>query len=297
MKLLVTGASSFLGAHFSRVAARQHTIYALYFSTPLRLNGVTPMRADLRTIRDRRRVQELRFDAVVHIACKIRATPRPGEDETPGQAAQRENRAMMDAVLSFNRPILYASSTVVHWEQDSPYASSRREDEKRLKESGLPWSIMRPSAPYARHLANHRPAHRESFHTLVDIVRRSPLVPVIGDGTYRRQPIHIDDFSAAALALLRRGLPNRAFDAGGGEALSFNDIIKRIAAAQGRRRVLPVHLPKAIYVQLAKLSPDFDPDLIAAIDEDEIADPAALSEATGVRPRPFSEGVHDLVAP
>jgi NADH dehydrogenase len=293
MRLLVTGASSFLGAHFCRLAARQHEIAAVHFATPLRINGVTPLRADLRSSRDLRRLDDLDADAVVHIACKIKATPREGE--TAGEAAFRENQAMMGTVLALGRPVLYASSTVVHWEQDTPYGRSRREDERRLRDSGLPWAVLRPSAPYARALVNHRPGHRESFHTLAALVRRAPAVPIIGDGRYRRQPLHIDDFTQAALALLQRGLPRRAFDAGGLEALTFNDIVDTIGSAIGRRRVMKLHLPKALFVQLARIAPDFEPDLISAVDEDEVADPAALMEATGLRFRSFPEGVRDLV--
>ena len=291
MKLLVTGASSFVGAHFCRAAARQHTIHALYYSTPIQLNGVTPHRIDLRTKRDVARAAALDFDAVVHIACRIRGWPKDGE--TSGEAALRENRAMMDAVLSFGKPIVYASSTVVHWQQDTPYARSRKEDEQRLRDSGLPWATLRPSAPYAHALTHHQPGHRESFHTLVSLVRSSPVVPVIGNGKYRRQPIHIDDFSACILALLDNGLPNQAFDAGGAEALTFDEIIDTIAR-HANRKVRKLHLPKALYVQVAKLSPDFDPDLISAIDEDELADPSALIAATGVHPRGFTEGVRSL---
>lgn len=293
MRLLVTGASSFLGAHFCRLAARQHDITAVHFATPLQINGVSQMRADLRSSRDRRRLSELDLDAVVHIACKIKATPREGESR--GEAACRENRAMMDTVLELGCPVLYASSTVVHWEQDTPYGRSRRDDEQRLRDSGLPWAALRPSAPYARALINHRPGHRESFHTLAALVRRAPAVPIIGNGRYRRQPIHIDDFTQAALTLLQRGLPRKAFDAGGQEPLTFNDIVDTIGAAIGRRRVPKLHLPKALFVQLARIAPDFEPDLISAVDEDEVADPSALMEATGLRFRAFSEGVHDLL--
>jgi nucleoside-diphosphate-sugar epimerase len=285
MKLLVTGASSFVGAHFCRAAARRHGI-------PVALNGVSPHRIDLRSRRDVKRAAALDFDAVVHIACRIRGWPR--EDESTGEAAWRENRAMMDAVLSFGRPVVYASSTVVHWQQDTPYARSRREDEQRLLDSGLPWAVVRPSAPYAPALAHHRPGHRESFHTLVSLVRSAPVVPVIGSGEYRRQPIHIDDLTAAILALLENGLPDQAFDAGGAEALTFNEIIDAIAA-RANRRVRRLHLPKALYVQAARLSRDFDPDLISAIDEDELADPSALIAATGVHPRDFREGVKTLL--
>lgn len=294
MRLLVTGGSSFVGAHFCRLAAREHHVFAVHHSTPLQLNGVTPVRADLRRARDRGRLDALGADAIVHIACKIKASVAKGED--PALAALQTNTRMMDMVLSLARPVVYASSTVVHWQQETPYAASRRQDEARLADSGLPFAIVRPSAPYGPRMANHRPAHKESFHTLVDLVRKSPVVPVIGDGQYRRQPIHVDDLSAAILGLLARpeGLPGQAYDAGGAQALSFDQIIDTIAAAL-HRPVRKLHLPKALFVKLARFSADFDPHLIDAIDEDELADPAALALASGVDPRPFSQGVRDLL--
>jgi len=295
MRLLVTGASSFVGAHFCRVAARTHSVFALYHRTPVRLNGVTPLRADLRRPRDRTRLAAVDADVVVHIACKIKAVGTRGQD--PSEAARQCNSQMMDTVLSLGLPVVYASSTVAGWTQDSPYGLSRRDDEARLASSGLPWATVRPSAPYGPRLLNHVPRHRESFQTLAALVRHSPVVPVISDGSYRRQPIHVDDLSAAMLGLLQLpgGLPGQAFDAGGSDPLTFDQIIDQLGLAL-HRVPRKLHLPKALFVRLASLSADFDPSLIAAVDQDELADPAALTKASGVQPRPFHEGVRDLVA-
>ncbi len=292
MRLLVTGGSSFVGAHFCLRAARQHDVTAIHHTTPLHLNGVTSLKADLRRGRVLARIAALQVDAVVHIACKIKGFARQGEER--GEAARRDNAGMMDTVLSLGRPVIYASSTVVHWGQDSPYARSRREDEQRLAESGLPYAIVRPSAPYGRRLASHQPRHKESFHTLAELVGKIRLIPVIGDGQYRRQPVHVDDLSDAMLGLLQADLDGRAYEAGGAAPLSFDEIVETIAAAQGRQ-VRTVHLPKAMFVQLARLSRDFDPSLIQAVDEDEVADPTELGEVTGVRFRSFSEGVRCLI--
>ena len=293
MKLLVTGGSSFVGAHFCKAAARTHDVIAVYNTNQLRMNGVTPLHSDLRRPRDLPRLREVEADAVVHIACKIKARGL-AKDLDPAEVAADTNRRMMDVVLELGRPVVYASSTVVHWNQDTPYARARRDDERRLRESGLPYVILRPSAPYGPRLADHRPRHKESFHTLVDLVRRAPVVPVIGDGQYRRQPLHVADLSAAILAFLEQGLPDAAYDIGGAEPLTFDEVIDTIGGAL-RKEVRKLHLPKSIFVQLARLSPDFDPSLIAAMDEDEVADPSALTAACGVAPRPFAEGVRDLV--
>jgi NADH dehydrogenase len=283
MRLLVTGGSSFVGAHFCVRAARDHDVLALHHTTPLMLNKITPIKADLRTERGRRRVGALQFDAVVHLATKVK-----------GRDAVDVNRTMMDAVLSWGRPTVYASSTVVHWSRTTPYGESRKEDEHRLAESGLPWAVVRPSAPYGRALVNHHPRHKESFHTLAEWVRTSPFVPVIGDGQYRRQPIHVDDFSDAILRLLAGPLPHRAFDAGGLHALRFNEIIDVLAAAMNTR-VRKVHLPQSMFVQIARFHQEFDADLIRAVDEDEVADSSELMKETGIRCRPFSEGVRCLI--
>lgn len=292
VRLVVTGGSSFLGAHFCKAAARAHEVHALFHSCPLELNHVTAHRVDLRRPRDARRVRELAPDAIIHLACRIRAPARHGLNAS--ESAARINRQMMDAVLSFGAPVVYASSTVVHWSTPTPYGDSRREDEQRLTESGLPFAILRPSAPYGPMLAHHRPRHTESFHTLARLVRHAPMVPVIGSGHQRRQPIHVADFADAVLRLLARDLPGRAFEAGGGSAHSLRELIALMGAAEGRRpRVLP--LPKALFVRAASVLPDFDPALMAAADEDELADPTELIDATGWQPRTFEAGVAELM--
>ena len=292
MRILVTGGSSFVGATFCLYAGRHHEVYALHHSTPLNLNGVSPIRVDLRRPRDTKKLQALDADVVVHIASKIR-TANAG-DENPAEGARRVNGQMLDSILALEKPIVYASSTVVHWEHESPYGQSRRDDEARIQQSGLPYAIIRPSAPYGPRLSTHAPKHRESFHTLVSLVRNSPVVPIIGNGKYRRQPLHLGDFSSWILALLEKPLPNRAYEAGGADALSMNDIVDTIARACNRSP-RKLHLPKPLFVQFAKFSPDFDPSLIAAADEDELADPTDLIETTGHEPRTFARGVADLL--
>lgn len=291
MRILVTGGSSFVGAHFCLRAVQRHEVIALHHRTPLRLNGVIPLRCDLRRERDRARIAEAKPDVVVHLASKIRTVQ--GE-ETPGAISAALNRHMMEAVLAAGCPVVYGSSTVVHWSQETPYKQSRVADEAQLRASGRPYAIVRPCAPYGAELSTHRPGHRESFQTLVSVIRASPVVPVIGDGAYRRQPIHVDDLSDAILALIERGLSGQELDAGGGEAHSFDALIDLLAAALGRS-VTKLHIPKLVAVKLSPLFRNLEPSLLGAVDTDELADPGPLTAATGVVPRGFRDGLHDLI--
>ncbi|MCB9795806.1 MAG: NAD(P)-dependent oxidoreductase [Alphaproteobacteria bacterium] len=290
MRLLVTGASSFVGAWFCRQAATEHEVLGVAHAAPLSLPGVQTVRLDLTAPGAAAEARALAPDAVVHLAAKVMGS---GSAAHPGPALAL-NRRMMDLVLGLGVPVVYGSSTCVHWPVDSGYALGRREDEARLAHSGLPWVALRPCAPYGPPLPQHQPRHTESFHVLARLATRAPVVPVIGRGRALRQPVHVEDFNAAALALLRDGLPSRALDAGGAEALSFVEIIRQLGHAVGRRpRILRV--PRRLMVAAARLNPDMEPALVAAADTDDLADPTELTALTGVRMRGFTEGLGCLL--
>lgn len=284
MRLLVTGGSSFVGAHFCRRAATRHDVLALHHQTPLALSGVTAVRCDLRHPAAVERLQALKADAVVHLACKAIGTP---------ELLTSVNRRLMDVVLGLELPVVYASSTVVHWEQDTTYGRCRKEDEARLAASGVAWATVRPAAPYGPRLREHVTGHTESFHTLASFVRSSPFVPIMGDGQVLRQPLHVHDFADAMLALLEGGLPNAAYDAAGSEVLTMDQVIDTLAQALGTRP-RKLHLPGALFQKLAGLVGDLDEELLAAFGTDDAVDHRPLERASGVRLRPFSEGARDL---
>ncbi len=289
MRLLVTGASSFVGAHVCLLARDQgHQVYGVHWNTAMTLPGIRGARIDLSQDSAAQQLAAVpQPDAVLHLACKVMGTG----DGSKRTAAMDLDRKMMDRVLEMGLPTLYASSTCVHWDGDSGYAKQRREDEARLAASGLPHAILRPSAPFGGRLIGHTPGHPESFHTLADLVKKSPVIPMIGRGTALRQPIHVDDFGGAMLALLDQAeLPNTAFDAGGAQALPFKDIVRRIGHHLNTHR-LRVPLPLRLLTLVARLRPDMDADLLSTADQDDLADPKALEEATGLTMRGFDAAV------
>jgi len=265
MRLFVTGASSFVGAHFCTLASRSGlVVHGLHRRTPLALKGVVSVRGEVAEVRP-----SPGSEVVVHLATKVMA-----------RDAREQNRRMLDAALSWGLPVIYASSTVVHWPRQNEYARSRVEDEARVRASGLPYLIVRPCAPYGARHAEHTPAHKESFHTLARLCRAAPVVPVLGDGNYRRQPVHVDDFNGAILALLQRGVWGASFDAGGPEPLAFRDIVR----ALGGRRVLP--LPRPLLKVIGPIA-GLSADVVSTFDTDDVVDPAPLAAASGRTPRPF----------
>ena len=290
-KILVTGASSFLGAHLITELRARFQIVALNHHTPLSVRGVKVMKIDLTREDHRKRLQRIDADAVIHLAAVIK-----GKGSNPSEDALRINTEMMSAVLSLGIPVLYASSTVVHWDSDLPYVRSRLADEAALAACPLPYVVLRPSAPYGPRLIGHSPGHQESFHTLIRWIRRG-IVPMIGDGSYRRQPIHVADFANAVALLLERDpatWSGQIFDIGGPRPLQFREIIERIAQIE-QQKARFLRLPKGLMMKVATFLPDFDAGLLGAVDNDEVADPSKLIEETGLQLRTFDQGIRGVL--
>jgi nucleoside-diphosphate-sugar epimerase len=291
MRVLVTGASSFLGAHLVRWLAENRPgwdVVAVVNRTGLSLQGVRPtvVRSDLTDPAAAAALAEHRPDAVVHQACKV--------------ADPDVNRAMLATVLDLSRMtgarLVHCSTTQVSWQRKNAYARGRAEEEATVASSGVNHVILRPCAPYGPKLPDHTPAHRESFHLLADLVKTWPAVPMIG-GAQLRQPVHVRDWSDVIARFLdRERLPDAAFDVGGPMAMPFEAIVDRLSLQLGRR-VRPIKVP----VRLAKVGalfvPGFTPDLMDTFTCDDAVDlgplVAELGKTDWIR---FEDGARDLVS-
>lgn len=112
----------------------------------------------------------------------------------------------------------------------------------------------------------------DAVDRLAGFMQRLSWVPACGRGL--RQPVHADDLAEIMLAALRTEATG-IFHLGGGETLSYPDMLRRIAAARGRaiRLVrLPAMVP-ALAVRVAHL----------------------LGRARAIRPAGFRRQAMDLV--
>ena len=76
------------------------------------------------------------------------------------------------------------------------------------------------------------------------LLRRMPVFGVFGDGTYRLQPIYVDDL--AELAIEQGELrENTIINAIGPETFTYRGLVEQIASILGKKRVI-VSVPAAI---------------------------------------------------
>ncbi len=125
--------------------------------------------------------------------------------------------------------------------EDDPklhYASSKAKAEAIVAESGLDYTILKPSLLFGE---------RDGFFNIVaGLVRMAPIVPVPGDGRSRFQPIAATDVARCfALVVARPDTIGRTYEIGGPRYWTYREITAEVARAMGKRRII-IPMPVAL---------------------------------------------------
>ena len=141
------------------------------------------------------------------------------------------------------RRIVHVSIANPSVESSLPYYRGKALVERALAETGLPYSIVRPTWVFGGErdvLANN----------IAWILRRMPLFAVPGRGAYRVQPVHVDDLARICVDSARDD-GDRVRDAAGPETLTFAELVHRVGAAVGARGPV-VHVPPFVMTAAAR---------------------------------------------
>jgi NADH dehydrogenase len=135
-----------------------------------------------------------------------------------------------------------------------------------------------------------------SMNKFVGFVRHLPIVPVIGSGKERMQPVFVEDAGqVAAAAVDEPEAANRTFELGSSPPITMDEILRTIMRVLGKPRPL-VHQPAWLVKIPASLlqylpNPPLSPGAIDFIVMDEPVDPTDAERVFGVRFRGLEEGL------
>ena len=118
---------------------------------------------------------------------------------------------------------------------DFPYHQAKWRAEQAVKASGLDWTIFRPSVIYGP---------GDGFiSVLAGVIRSFPMIPVVGDGKSRFQPIQVGDVAdAIAHAIDDPSTAGKTLDLVGPEIFTYEELLDAIAAGIGKQKH-KIHLP------------------------------------------------------
>jgi uncharacterized protein YbjT (DUF2867 family) len=122
----------------------------------------------------------------------------------------------------------------------SPAISDRTkaEGEQAVREAFPQATIVRPSLVFGK--------DDHFFTRFAAMIRSSPILPLIGGGTTKFQPVFVGDITAGLLELLKRSdTTAKTYEFGGPLVYSFKGLMELLLAALQQRRVL-IPIPFAL---------------------------------------------------
>jgi uncharacterized protein YbjT (DUF2867 family) len=247
MKILVTGGTGHLGravvglleqdGHDVRVLARR----------PGEDPGVEWIRGDLATGEGIAAAVD-GVDTIIHAATNSPAARRGGFRpadfvRSPTDVDIDGTKALLAAAERAGVEHFVHVSIVglEHMAPLSPYSRVKLAAEDLVRESAVPWSIVRAS----------------QFYWLLDgmLARMTRRSPAMLPGRVRMQPVDEDDFARFLVGCATDGGRGERADFSGPEALSMPELAGRYLEARGlRRRIWPAPLPRRMQAALTAAS-------------------------------------------
>lgn len=296
MEILVTGGTGVVGTSaVSALLKHGHTVrlFSRHAERDARAwsDGVTPFTGDVSDAATLAGAAD-GCEAIVHLVGIVEETPPDATFERVN--VQGTSNVVREAERAGTRKFLYVSSLGCERGQ-SPYHRSKLAGEKIVREFDGDWIILRPGAVYG--------PGDEHFSVLLNMVRTLPVIPVIGDGTQRIQPVWHEDFAeVVALAVERDDVNGGVYDIAGPEVTTQRDLVDQMRRLTNRDSVavpVPEFLAQA-GIKVAELSGvdvGLSESQLQMLVEGNALPPGAnnaLTRMFGVNPKSLDEGLRLL---
>lgn len=287
--ILVTGGTGFVGRRVVEELRRQgYPVRVLSRSEPGRGFAEEWSRGDVTDAEAVRRAAA-GCRAVAHlVAIRREWKDRTFEAVTAGGTRNVVRAAREAGVERF----LHTSALGLTDRPDTGYMRAKAAAEAAVRESGLAFTIFRPSFVLGPG------GFVEEYGRLI---RKAPLVPIPGTGAFPVQPVARDDVAAAfRRALEVPAAAGKTYDLAGPERTTFEGLIDAIMAAMGRRKG-KAHVPLALMRPLAAVLQRVTPNPPATTDEikmllaGNVGDPEPAVRDLGLKLTPLSQAVQEAV--
>lgn len=281
--IVVTGATGFTGGYVGRLLANEGVPFRILARDPRRAEHLASLGAEV--VRGcfedyPSLVGAFRgCDLLLNIASL-------GFGHAPAIVAAAREAGIKRAV--------FVSTTAIFTTLDTRTKATRLEAEKLIQESGLDWTIIRPTMIYGSE-------HDRNIYRMLRLLRRTPVFPVPGNGRQLQQPVHVTDVARAVVdAANSPATFGRSYNIAGRVPLTFNELIDTAAAAMGQR-IMKVHVPVGLILPPLRLyehlshRPLLKAEQVMRLGEDKAFSYENATQDFNFRPLSFSEGVERMV--
>jgi uncharacterized protein YbjT (DUF2867 family) len=256
MKIAVTGAFSYSGKYITkRLLERGDEVITLtghpnrpdpfngkVKAFPLDFSNETRLKETLRGIDVFINTYWVRFD---------RGT------NTQSQAVENTHKLINAIKAAGVKRIIHISITNPSLDSNLPYFRGKAVNEKYVTKSGLSYAILRPTVLVG--------SEDILINNIAYLLRRFPFFVLPGDGSYRLQPVCIEDLADLAVEAVYRK-DDYIIDAVGPDIFTFKEMVSEIAKAINVKRPF-ISLPPRLALMAAQFLSLFIGDVLLTPEE------------------------------
>jgi NADH dehydrogenase len=286
----VFGGSGFLGRHLIRALARQgyrirnavrRPDLAFHLQPLGRVGQIHSVQANLRYPASVERALE-GADVAINLVGILYERGKQRFEAVQAQGAASVARAASAA----GARMIHVSALGAAPNSPALYARTKAAGEQAVLAAAPEATIFRPSILFG--------PEDDFFNRFAAMARMSPVLPLVGGGATKFQPVFVGDVAQAiAKAVSGRAKGGTIYELGGPEVRSFRELMEYVLAVTERKRLLmplPFGLAKlqAFFLQFMP-TPLLTPDQVELLRADNVVSEAAVSEgrtlqALGIEP-------------
>lgn len=287
--ILITGATGFVGRNLLKKLSNEGVRIRCLVRDKSKItknSGAEVVQGDLSDKDILDKVTQ-NVDVVIHLAAIVKSSKQ--EEFININVTGTENLIYACRKNNVKR-VIYVSSLDATLAKTNMYGKTKALGENIIKNSGIDYIILRPALIYGK--------GSKDIDMLAKVVRKYPVVPVIGNGQSKFQPIYIDDICQIIVKLIKSDIKNKIYYIAGEQRIALNDLIDKIAHLLSKR-IIKIYVPLWLLWLPLKLygivikNPQINYESLSLLNQDKICDIDEIKKDFNFNPISLDDGLRN----